>query len=52
MYVLHFVISSQTCIVRPIILLLFCISNDGFYIYVHKSLEGTLNMNMNMNNMT
>jgi hypothetical protein len=26
-----------------------CISNDGFHIYVHRSLEDTLNMNMNMN---
>jgi hypothetical protein len=26
------------------------ISDDGFYIYVHRSSEDTLNMDMNMNN--
>jgi hypothetical protein len=28
--------------------MLFCISNDEFHIYVHRPLEDTLNMNMNM----
>jgi hypothetical protein len=28
-----------------IIILLPSINDDGFYIYVHRSLEGTLNMN-------
>jgi hypothetical protein len=31
-----------------VIVLLSSISGDGFYIYVHRSLEDTLNMNINM----
>jgi hypothetical protein len=47
MSVLHFAISSWTCIVWSIILLLSCISNDGFQFYIHRSLEDTLIINMN-----
>jgi hypothetical protein len=49
---------NDCCILSDIQLNLYCmidcivtvllssISNDGFYIYVHRSLEDTLNMNM------